>query len=69
MTKEQIRIEAIKNGCKPLWYDGILGWAWHCDCQDNLHCCDSQCSVISEESAKRKRRIPWHGRYTLTVGS
>lgn len=39
---------ATKAGCKPMWYDGILGHAWHCTCPDNAHCCDQQCSVLQQ---------------------
>lgn len=44
--------EAFRLGCKPRWYDGILGWRWHCSCEDNDHGYDQQCSVITEESLK-----------------
>jgi hypothetical protein len=55
MTPEKIRALAVENGCQPFWYDGMFGWAWHCGCDDNLHCCDQQCSVIDARSAKRNR--------------
>jgi hypothetical protein len=51
---DQVRQTAIKNGCSPRWYDGICGWAWHCGCDDLTHACDSQCSMITLESAKNK---------------
>ena len=39
---------AIAAGCKPVWYDGILGPAWHCDCDEDgpTHYIDQQCSVV-----------------------
>jgi hypothetical protein len=37
---------AEKDGCKPIWCNGILGWMWHCTCSDNRHGCDEQCSAI-----------------------
>lgn len=42
---------AEANGCNPFWYDGMLGWAWHCGCADDRHQCDQQCSMITLESA------------------
>ena len=45
---------AKKNGCKPKWYDGICGPAWHCTCRQGTHYCDSQCSMIDVESSRRK---------------
>lgn len=50
---EPIRVLAVSNGCKPKWYDGIMGWAWHCTCEDKTHYCDQQCSAISLTSAER----------------
>lgn len=40
-------------GCDPLWMDGMIGEAWHCDCRDNAHGYDSQCSVITMGSLIR----------------
>ena len=40
---------AVKNGCNPIWYNGIFGWAYHCTC--GCHECDQQCSMITLESA------------------
>ena len=51
-----IKARAESNGCRPFWYDGILGWKWHCGCEDGLHCCDQQCSAIDERSASKKRK-------------
>jgi hypothetical protein len=48
---------AVINGCKPTWANGIFGWAYHCCCKNNTHGCDSQCSKISYESAKRSLPI------------
>lgn len=50
-----LRDIAAKNGCKPVWWDGILGWAYHCTCEDELHFGDQQCSVITSKSARRVR--------------
>ena len=44
---------AKENGCNPVWYDGIIGWDWHCGCEVMRHAHDQQCSVITKESAKR----------------
>ena len=38
--------KARRAGCRPQWYDGIIGWAWHCGCKDRRHAYDSQCSVL-----------------------
>lgn len=54
MTAEII-VVAITNGCSPKFQPGF---GWFCDCDDNLHCCDQQCSLITEESAQRERREP-----------
>lgn len=51
----QIFALAVEHGCKPEWYDGIFGERWHCSCEDELHCCDQQCSAITLESARRSR--------------
>lgn len=48
-------IEAIKSGCSPIWYDGLLGWRYHCNCSDHLHCGDQQCSALTSESVKMVR--------------
>ena len=37
---------AVAAGCKPFWYDGMIGPAWHCGCNDRAHQVDSQCSVV-----------------------
>ena len=55
MNHEKIYRVAVENGCQPKWHDGIFGEAWHCMCDDNLHCSDQQCSMISEKSAKKFR--------------
>ena len=52
MTREQhaeVYKKAVKAGCKPFWYDGIVGWAWHCGCdqdKEKTHYVDQQCSVV-----------------------
>lgn len=50
---EKIKRIAIKNGCTPKW-DNINNW-YYCDCDDETHYSDQQCSLISTESAARKR--------------
>jgi hypothetical protein len=48
-TKDDEAFEkAIAAGCTPRWYDGIIGWAWHCDCpgSGDEHCIDQQCSMV-----------------------
>jgi hypothetical protein len=56
MSKNQDEIyrRAVENGCKPFWHDGIFGPAWHCGCDDDKHCCDQQCSMITLKSAERR---------------
>jgi hypothetical protein len=44
---------ARENGCRPIWNAHYK--AWCCGCEDELHCGDQQSSIISSESAKRKR--------------
>lgn len=55
---DEIHATATANGCKPRWYDGIFGWAWHCTCKDMTHACDQQCSMIDPKSARRRRKKP-----------
>ncbi len=43
---EAIFAHATTAGCKPIWADGLLGWAWHCGCEGNQHGVDQQCSVL-----------------------
>ena len=50
MKNYKLYNKAIESGCTPVWYDGIVGLSWHCGCNDNIHGCDSQCSVITQES-------------------
>jgi len=45
-------VKAVRDGCRPVWADGVFGWAWHCTCEDNRHGCDQQCSKIG---GKRRR--------------
>jgi hypothetical protein len=47
---------AIADGCQPFWWDGIYGWAWHCNCDNEAHFCDSQCSMITKKSATSRAR-------------
>jgi len=44
---------AAENGCTPKFSKYYN--KWYCDCEHGTHCCDQQCSVISMESAARKR--------------
>ena len=46
--------KAVAAGCKPFWYDGIIGPAWHCGCDQNgkTHYADQQCSVVRFYKAK-----------------
>lgn len=46
-------LTAIVNGCEPEWSAGYD--AWVCGCPDGLHYGDQQCSIISVESAQRRR--------------
>lgn len=48
---DHIFMLAVENGCQPFWWDGIYGWAWHCNCPDLRHACDQQCSMITTKSA------------------
>lgn len=43
---------ARANGCAPVWSEHFR--AWCCGCDDNLHGCDQQCSMITPRSAARK---------------
>jgi len=54
---KQAHDKAVKAGCTPRWYDGILGWAWHCKCPggDDSHFIDSQCSVVKWYKNKNAR--------------
>jgi hypothetical protein len=44
---EVIFANAKEAGCSPIWRNGMLGWAWHCGCEDLKHAADQQCSVIA----------------------
>lgn len=59
MDHNEIYAKAKANGCSPLWHNGILGWAWHCQCGDHLHYGDSQCSVIDSVSCSKSRPGAW----------
>ena len=50
---EQVKDEAVRNGCTPKWWPHYE--AYVCMCDDELHAGDSQCSIITAESAKRRR--------------
>jgi hypothetical protein len=43
--------EAKRNGCKPFWWDPYQ--AFCCGCDDDTHAGDQQCSVITDDSARR----------------
>jgi hypothetical protein len=64
ITKDHVKIidwvkipayvkRAEKNGCSAGYQQGF---GFFCDCDDELHFCDSQCSLISPNSANRKRK-------------
>ncbi len=50
----EIYRRAIEVGCTPLWWDGMCGWAWHCNCPEvdgyPPHACDQQCSMLTMKS-------------------
>ena len=52
---KEIVEKAFLVGCKPMWYDGMFGWMWHCGCDDHKHACDQQCSILTMESLERKQ--------------
>jgi hypothetical protein len=54
LTRERIRRIAISNGCKPQWYEYYSSYV--CTCEHGTHYCDSQCSAITLESAKRRAK-------------
>lgn len=45
--------DARRNGCVPVWSEEYQRWC--CGCEDSLHCCDQQCSIITYKSAARRR--------------
>lgn len=49
----EVVAEAIVNGCDPKWHSFYQ--AYVCCCDDGLHLGDSQCSIITAKSAKRRR--------------
>lgn len=50
----QIYMRALEVGCTPLWWDGIHGWSWHCNCAEvngyPPHASDQQCSMLTIKS-------------------
>lgn len=54
-TNERLFELAVAAGCTPVWFDGIFGWRWHCGCENETHFCDSQCSMITIDSLRRRR--------------
>lgn len=48
-----LALRARMLGCRPIWRDGIFGWAWHCDCPGNTHGYNQQCSMLTDESLSR----------------
>ena len=48
--KDELFKKAVAAGCKPFWFNGIFGPAWHCGCEDEAHFCDQQRSMITEKS-------------------
>lgn len=59
VTDDMIFEWATALGCKPIWFDGIFGWHWHCDCKNNDHGMDHQCSLINKGSLDRFRKRGW----------
>lgn len=55
---DEIFLLALEQGCSPEWYDGILGWSWHCGCPLNLHGCDQQCSALTKASLTPITNVP-----------
>ncbi len=53
-ANDEFKIATLR-GCKPMWCDGIFGFAWHCTCEDNTHGCDQQCSAITLKSVWRRK--------------
>lgn len=54
----RLALRAIGLGCRPKWHDGIVGWAFHCMCEDGDHAHDQQCSAISPQSLDRAAARP-----------
>jgi hypothetical protein len=52
-NRDALRKIAIENGCDPVW--SVTWREWRCACVDELHFGDRECSIISAESAQRKR--------------
>ena len=51
-----VRDAAIANGCTPMeWADEDGDWVWVCGCKDECHFGDQQSSIITPESAARRR--------------
>ena len=46
---------ALMNGCAPFWWEYYNGYC--CGCDDELHFCDQQSSVLTIYSARRRRRV------------
>ena len=66
VTQDRLYQLALKAGCQPQFYDGILGPRWHCGCGDLRHSTGQQCSVITEESLRKATGpITVHGLYGL----
>ena len=56
-VKELAAAAAQLLGCRPKWWPYYKDWC--CDCRDNRHGCDQQCSAIADYSgdAKYARQI------------
>jgi hypothetical protein len=48
-----LALRARELGCRPVWRDGIVGWAWHCPCPGGEHAHDQQLSAINPTSLDR----------------
>jgi hypothetical protein len=51
MTSKDRAALAKRNGCNVKFHLDFP----YCGCADGLHFCDQQCSLISDQSAKRRR--------------
>ncbi len=58
LLDRQICQAAMEAGCNPVWSDGIVGWAWHCACEDGRHGIDQQCSAMTLVSIARANKNP-----------
>ena len=50
-SDEAIFTHATTAGCKPIWADGLLGWAWHCGCHVPIFNGDGPLPEIEDDEA------------------